>query len=169
MTPQEQLPEPAPPAGRSPRRRLTIVVACAVAVAAVGGGVGAYLLLSGGDDKSSLEEVAQNAAEAYGNGDVAALKKVACDPSVVKAEDIAPEQGVKNKIEITGDPKVSGSNAEVPINFTSDFSQAPDRDEYGEPPYQVSVKGTFKFINRADGWCVDLNKPLGPGASTTSG
>lgn len=155
-------PYPAGPAERPPNRKRPIiligVIAAVVIVAAAG--VGGYFLLSNGAE-SGPEQVAQDSAKAFTDSDVAALRKLACDAGTVKEEDIKPGGGVKLKVEIAGEPKINGSNAEVPINLKVDYSQSTERDEAGIPP-SLSTKGTFKLMNSDDGWCVDLTKPIRP-------
>lgn len=161
MTPHEQPTEP--PAGRPPRGKLPLIVIGAIAVVAVVGAAVAYLLLSGGDDdRSDPKKVAQDAAAAYGNADVDALKKLSCDPSLITKEDLVSEEGGKMTLEVSGEPKVSGSNAEVPVTLKADVPQNAENKELGLPP-SLTLKGTFKLIKRDDGWCVDGSKPLGPG------
>jgi hypothetical protein len=66
-------------------------------------------------EAAQAQTVAEDAATAISNADVAALTKLSCDPASVGTEDQFPADA---KAEVAGPPKITGDTATVDLTLT---------------------------------------------------
>lgn len=66
------------------------------------------------------QSVAELAASAISNADVATLTQLSCDPSTAGGEDTFPTGA---KVEVVGEPKVSGDTATIDVRLTFDGAE----------------------------------------------
>lgn len=83
------------------------------------------------------QSVAEQAATAISNADVATLTQLSCDPSTAGSEDTFPAGA---KVEVVGEPKVSGDTATIDVRLTFD----------GAEPAVVPMPLT----KQGDRWCI---------------
>jgi hypothetical protein len=78
---------------------------------------GASTEVAAADDPGSVAELA---ATAISNADVATLTQLSCDPSTAGGEDTFPTGA---KVEVVGEPKVSGDTATIDVRLTFDGAE----------------------------------------------